>query len=65
MIFRFLRFQHTLSQKSLLKILLTDARSILILEEGAPVVEESLRGILDNGIKFMEGLTELFPAMEN
>ena len=33
----------------------------MILEEGAPVVEESLRGILDNGIKIYGRLDGTVP----
>ncbi len=37
--------------KDLIKDITERCREILILEEGAPVVEDALRGILDNGIK--------------
>jgi indolepyruvate ferredoxin oxidoreductase, alpha subunit len=36
-------------------------KEILVLEEGAPVIEESLRGILDNGIKIYGRLDETVP----
>lgn len=35
----------------LIKDIAYRCRSVLILEEGAPMLEESLRGILDNGVK--------------
>jgi indolepyruvate ferredoxin oxidoreductase alpha subunit len=37
--------------KDLIKDITGRCKSVLILEEGAPVVEESLRGILDEGIR--------------
>jgi indolepyruvate ferredoxin oxidoreductase alpha subunit len=37
--------------KDLIKDITGRCKEILILEEGAPVIEESLRGILDSGIK--------------
>jgi indolepyruvate ferredoxin oxidoreductase, alpha subunit len=37
--------------KDLIKDITSRCESLLILEEGAPMVEESLRGILDDGIK--------------
>jgi indolepyruvate ferredoxin oxidoreductase alpha subunit len=56
--------------KDLIKDLASRCNSILILEEGAPFVEESIRGILDEGIKIygrMDGTVprdgELNPAI--
>jgi indolepyruvate ferredoxin oxidoreductase, alpha subunit len=37
--------------KDLIESITSRCNEVLILEEGAPMVEESLRGILDNGIK--------------
>jgi indolepyruvate ferredoxin oxidoreductase, alpha subunit len=37
--------------KELIESITSRCDEVLILEEGAPIVEESLRGILDNGIK--------------
>lgn len=37
--------------KDLIKDISDRCKSILVLEEGAPFIEESLKGILDNGIK--------------
>jgi len=37
--------------KDLIKDITGRCKSVLVLEEGAPLVEESLRGILDDGIK--------------
>ena len=38
-------------QKELIEDITSRCEEILVLEEGAPFIEESLRGILDNGIK--------------
>ncbi|HEX2974712.1 MAG TPA: thiamine pyrophosphate-dependent enzyme [Bacteroidales bacterium] len=35
----------------LIKDIVYRCKSVLVLEEGAPMIEESLRGILDNGVK--------------
>ena len=37
--------------KDLITDLTSRCEEVLVLEEGAPVIEEALRGILDNGIK--------------
>ena len=47
--------------KDLIIDLTSRCKEILILEEGAPVVEESLRGILDNGIKIYGRLDGTVP----
>ena len=36
-------------------------KEILVLEEGAPVIEDSLRGILDNGLKIYGRLDGTIP----
>jgi len=45
----------------LIKDITDRCKSVLILEEGAPLVEESLRGILDNGIKIYGRLDGTVP----
>ncbi len=47
--------------KDLIKDITDRCSEILILEEGYPVVEESLRGILDNGIKILGRLDGTVP----
>ena len=47
--------------KDLIKDLTSRCTSILILEEGAPFVEESIRGILDEGIKIYGRLDGTVP----
>jgi indolepyruvate ferredoxin oxidoreductase, alpha subunit len=47
--------------KDLITDLTSRCRELLILEEGAPMVEEALRGILDNGIKIYGRLDETVP----
>ena len=47
--------------KDLIKDITARCKEILILEEGAPVVEESLRGILDDGIKIYGRLDGTVP----
>jgi indolepyruvate ferredoxin oxidoreductase alpha subunit len=47
--------------KDLIKDITERCNEILILEEGAPLVEEALRGILDNGIKIFGRLDETVP----
>lgn len=47
--------------KDLIKDLTDRCKEVLILEEGAPFVEESLRGILDNGIKIYGRLDGTVP----
>ncbi len=47
--------------KDLIEDLTNRCREILVLEEGAPMIEESLRGILDNGIKIYGRLDGAVP----
>jgi len=47
--------------KDLIKDLTSRCREILVLEEGAPVVEESLRGILDDSLKVLGRLDGTVP----
>jgi len=47
--------------KDLIKDITNRCNEILILEEGAPVVEEALRGLLDNGIKIYGRLDGTVP----
>jgi len=47
--------------KDLIRDITDRCDEILILEEGAPLVEESLRGILDNGIKIYGRLDDTVP----
>jgi indolepyruvate ferredoxin oxidoreductase alpha subunit len=47
--------------KDLIKDLTDRCKEVLILEEGAPFVEEALRGILDNGIKVFGRLDGTVP----
>lgn len=47
--------------KDLIKDITDRCNKILILEEGYPIVEESLRGILDNGIKILGRLDGTVP----
>jgi indolepyruvate ferredoxin oxidoreductase alpha subunit len=47
--------------KDLIRDLTDRCKEVLILEEGAPVVEEALRGILDNGIKIYGRLDGSIP----
>ncbi|HUX55858.1 MAG TPA: thiamine pyrophosphate-dependent enzyme [Bacteroidales bacterium] len=47
--------------KDLIKDITDRCNEVLILEEGAPVVEEALRGILDNGIKIYGRLDGTVP----
>jgi indolepyruvate ferredoxin oxidoreductase, alpha subunit len=47
--------------KDLIKDITGRCKEILILEEGAPVIEESLRGILDEGIKIYGRLDGTVP----
>ncbi|MBK7627926.1 MAG: indolepyruvate ferredoxin oxidoreductase [Bacteroidales bacterium] len=47
--------------KDLIKDLTSRCREVLVLEEGAPVVEESLRGILDDGMKILGRLDGTVP----
>lgn len=47
--------------KDLIKDLTSRCREVLVLEEGAPVVEESLRGILDDGLKIFGRLDGTVP----
>src|SRR5512138_6608 len=47
--------------KDLIKDITSRCDEILILEEGYPMVEESLRGILDNGIKILGRLDGTVP----
>jgi indolepyruvate ferredoxin oxidoreductase, alpha subunit len=47
--------------KELIKDITGKCKEILILEEGAPVVEEAIRGILDNGIKIYGRLDGTVP----
>jgi indolepyruvate ferredoxin oxidoreductase alpha subunit len=47
--------------KELIKDITGKCKEILILEEGAPVLEESLRGILDDGIKISGRLDGTVP----
>jgi len=48
-------------QKDLIKDITSRCKEVLILEEGAPFVEEALRGILDNGIKIYGRLDGTVP----
>jgi len=47
--------------KDLVRALTERCNEILVLEEGAPVIEEALRGILDNGIKIVGRLDGTVP----
>jgi indolepyruvate ferredoxin oxidoreductase alpha subunit len=47
--------------KDLVKDLTSRCREILVLEEGAPVVEEALRGILDDNLKIFGRLDDTVP----
>jgi len=47
--------------KDLIKDLTSRCKEVLILEEGAPYIEEALRGILDNGIKIYGRLDGTVP----
>jgi indolepyruvate ferredoxin oxidoreductase, alpha subunit len=47
--------------KDLIKDITSRCKEVLILEEGAPVVEEALRGLLDNGIKIYGRLDGTVP----
>jgi indolepyruvate ferredoxin oxidoreductase alpha subunit len=47
--------------KDLIKDITDRCNEILVLEEGYPIVEESLRGILDNGIKILGRLDGTVP----
>jgi len=47
--------------KDLIKDLTSRCKEVLVLEEGAPVVEESLRGILDDGLKIFGRLDGTVP----
>ena len=47
--------------KDLIKDITGRCKEILILEEGAPVIEEAIRGILDEGIKVYGRLDETVP----
>lgn len=47
--------------KDLIKVITGKCKEILILEEGAPVLEEALRGILDEGIKIYGRLDGTVP----
>jgi indolepyruvate ferredoxin oxidoreductase, alpha subunit len=47
--------------KDLIKDITDRCKSVLILEEGAPFIEESLRGILDDGIKIYGRLDGTVP----
>ncbi len=47
--------------KDVIKDIVDRCNEILILEEGYPIVEESLRGILDNGIKVLGRLDGTVP----
>jgi len=47
--------------KDIIKDITSRCKEILILEEGAPVLEESLRGILDDGNKFYGRLDGTLP----
>jgi indolepyruvate ferredoxin oxidoreductase alpha subunit len=47
--------------KEVIEGITSRCREVLILEEGAPLVEESLRGILDNGIKIYGRLDGTIP----
>jgi indolepyruvate ferredoxin oxidoreductase alpha subunit len=47
--------------KDVIKDITGRCRGILVLEEGAPVIEESLRGILDEGIKIYGRLDGAIP----
>jgi indolepyruvate ferredoxin oxidoreductase, alpha subunit len=48
-------------QKDLIREITDRCTEILVLEEGAPMVEEALRGILDNGIKIYGRLDGTVP----
>jgi indolepyruvate ferredoxin oxidoreductase, alpha subunit len=47
--------------KDLIADLTSRCKEILVLEEGAPLIEESLRGILDNGIKIYGRMDNTVP----
>jgi indolepyruvate ferredoxin oxidoreductase, alpha subunit len=47
--------------KELIKEITGRCKAVLILEEGAPVLEEAIRGILDDGIKIYGRLDETIP----
>lgn len=47
--------------KEVIEALTSRCEEVLILEEGAPLIEESLRGILDNGIKIYGRLDGTIP----
>lgn len=47
--------------KDIIIDLTSRCKEVLVLEEGAPLIEESLRGILDNGIKIYGRLDETVP----
>jgi indolepyruvate ferredoxin oxidoreductase alpha subunit len=47
--------------KELIKDMTDKCKEVLILEEGAPLIEESLRGILDNGIRIYGRLDGTVP----
>jgi indolepyruvate ferredoxin oxidoreductase, alpha subunit len=47
--------------KDLIKDLTDRCKEVIILEEGAPVIEEALRGILDNGLKIYGRLDGTVP----
>jgi len=48
-------------QNDLIRDITGRCREVLILEEGAPIVEEALRGILDNGLKIYGRLDGTVP----
>ena len=48
-------------QKDIIEDITMRCKEILVLEEGAPLVEEALRGILDNGIKIFGRLDNTLP----
>jgi len=45
----------------MVKEITSRCREVILLEEGYPLIEESLRGILDNGIKVLGRLDETIP----
>jgi indolepyruvate ferredoxin oxidoreductase, alpha subunit len=47
--------------KDLIKKITESCNNLIILEEGAPIIEEGLRGILDNGIKIFGRLDGAVP----
>jgi indolepyruvate ferredoxin oxidoreductase alpha subunit len=47
--------------KDLITDLTSRCEEVLVLEEGAPIIEEALRGILDNGIKIYGRLDQTVP----